>query len=61
MAKAKEPLDFQMVFAVKKGTDSTLLWKATVRVACVKVDATTKEIDSYRFVPLACAELEPVL
>jgi len=39
-----------MVFAVKKGTDSTLLWKATVRVACVKVDATTRDIESYRWV-----------
>lgn len=38
----------QMVFAVKKGTDSTVLWKATVRVACVKLDAVSKEIDSYR-------------
>ena len=27
----------QLVFAVKKGTDSTALWKGTVRVACVKV------------------------
>jgi len=37
-----------MVFAVKKGTDSTLFWKATVRVACVKLDANSKQVDSYR-------------
>lgn len=38
----------QLVFAVKKGSDSSWLWKATVRIACVKIDAETKNIDSYR-------------
>lgn len=38
----------QLVFAVKKGSDSNFLWKATVRIACVKLDAQTKNIDSYR-------------
>ena len=38
----------QLIFAVKKGTDSTLFWKATVKVACVKVDSASKNIDSYR-------------
>ena len=38
----------QLVFAVKKGTDSSFLWKATVRIACVKLDAESKNIDSYR-------------
>ena len=33
---------------MKKGSDSTILWKATVRIACVKVDSATKEIDSYK-------------
>jgi len=42
----------QLVFAVKKGTDSTALWKGTVRVACVKVDATSKGVDSYRLLTL---------
>jgi len=51
----------QLVFAVKKGTDSTALWKGTVRVACVKVrpvhaegqvEASTKEVDSYRLLTL---------
>jgi len=38
----------QLVFAVKKGSDSSFLWKATVRIACVKLDAASKNIDSYR-------------
>jgi hypothetical protein len=38
----------QLVFAVKKGTDSSFLWKATVKIACVKIDTTTKNIDSFR-------------
>lgn len=42
----------QLVFAIKKGTDSTLLWKGTVRIACVKRDAVTKKVDTYRFLNL---------
>jgi len=42
----------QLVFAVKKGTDSTLLWRATVRVAAVKVDADSKRIESCKTLPL---------
>ncbi len=38
----------QLVFAVKKGSDSSFLWKATVRIACVKIDSSSKNIDSYR-------------
>ena len=38
----------QLVFAVKKGSDSTLLWKATVRVACVKIDINSKNIESHQ-------------
>jgi len=43
----------QLVFAVKKGTDSTLLWKGTVRIACVKLDPVTKKVDTYRFLNLS--------
>ena len=41
-----------LVFAVKKGTDSTTFWKGTVRVACCKVDAETKAADSLRLLNL---------
>ena len=41
-----------LVFAVKKGTDSTSFWKGTVRVACCKVDAETKSADSLRLLNL---------
>lgn len=42
-----------MVFAVKKGSDKTpLLWKATIRIACVKVDPITKKIDDYKLINL---------
>ncbi|PNF28531.1 hypothetical protein B7P43_G14334 [Cryptotermes secundus] len=43
----------RLVFAVKKGTDSSLLWKGTVRIACVKVDPITKKIDTYRLLNLS--------
>jgi len=42
----------QLVFAVKKGTDTTALWKGTVRVACVKVEASSRAVDSYRLLTL---------
>lgn len=40
------------MFAVKKGTDATLLWKATVKIACVKLDPTTKKIESCKLLNL---------
>lgn len=40
------------MFAVKKGTDSTVLWKGTVKIACVKLDPQTKVIESYRLLNL---------
>ena len=43
----------QLIFAVKKGTDSTLLWKGTVRIACVKIDPITKKVDTYRLLNLS--------
>jgi hypothetical protein len=43
----------QLVFGVKKGTASSLLWKGTVRIACVKVDPITKKIDTYRLLNLS--------
>lgn len=41
-----------MVFAVKKGSDSTILWRGTVRIACIKIDMSTNKIDSYRLLTL---------
>ena len=41
-----------LVFAVKKGTDRSALWKGTVRIACCKVDSETKEVESYRLLTL---------
>ncbi|KAK4314744.1 hypothetical protein Pmani_013995 [Petrolisthes manimaculis] len=37
-----------LVFAVKKGTDSTIFWKATVRIACVKLSTDNNKVQSYR-------------
>ncbi|CAD7089793.1 unnamed protein product [Hermetia illucens] len=42
----------QLVFLVKKGTDTSVLWKATVKIACVKVDPVSRQIDSYKFLNL---------
>lgn len=43
----------QLVFAVKKGTDSTILWKGTVKIGCVKINPATSSVDSYRLISLA--------
>lgn len=40
------PTGEQMVFLLKKGSDTTFLWKATVRIACIKFNPDTKLIDS---------------
>uniref|UniRef100_U5EX62 RING finger protein 141 n=1 Tax=Corethrella appendiculata TaxID=1370023 RepID=U5EX62_9DIPT len=50
--KCLDPQGKQLVFVVKKGTDSSLLWKGTVRIACVKIDPQTKKIDSYKLLTL---------
>ncbi|XP_044254872.1 RING finger protein 141-like [Tribolium madens] len=42
----------QLVFAVKKGTDSTVFWKATVQIACVKIDSNTQKVHTYRLLNL---------
>lgn len=42
----------KIIFAVKKGTDKTVLWKGTVRIACVKLDPETKKVHSYRLLSL---------
>ncbi|XP_067641970.1 RING finger protein 141-like [Eurosta solidaginis] len=50
--KCIDPNGKQLVFLVKRGTDTSLLWKATVKIACVKVDPSTRKIDSYKFLNL---------
>lgn len=40
------------IFAVKKGSDQSFLWKATVRIACVKCDPETNRIESYKLINL---------
>ncbi|GJQ65223.1 hypothetical protein Trydic_g7356 [Trypoxylus dichotomus] len=42
----------QLLFAVKKGTDSTVFWKASVQIACVKIDPETKALNTYRLLNL---------
>lgn len=42
----------QLVFAVSKGTDDTMLWKATVKIACVKVNPETRQVDNYKLLNL---------
>ena len=37
-----------LIFAVKKGSDTTIFWKVTVRIACVKMDYVTKMVVSHR-------------
>uniref|UniRef100_A0A182W4A3 RING finger protein 141 n=1 Tax=Anopheles minimus TaxID=112268 RepID=A0A182W4A3_9DIPT len=50
--KCLDPNGKQLVFAVKKGSDNSILWKRTVRIACVKIDPETKKIDSFKLLTL---------
>ncbi|XP_055371120.1 RING finger protein 141-like [Condylostylus longicornis] len=42
----------QLIFLIKKGTDTSMFWKATVRIACIKVDPSTRKIENYKFLNL---------
>ncbi|XKL61224.1 hypothetical protein PGB90_008281 [Kerria lacca] len=43
----------QLVFVVKKGSDSSILWKGTVKIICLKYDTETKQMESCRILNLA--------
>lgn len=40
------------IFAVKKDSDQSFLWKATVRIACVKCDPASNRIENYKLINL---------
>lgn len=42
----------RMVFAIKKGTDSSVLWKGTVKIACVKFHPMTEGIETCRYLTI---------
>ncbi|GFN93789.1 RING finger protein 141 [Plakobranchus ocellatus] len=42
----------QLRFMVRKGTDTTFLWKATIRIACVKVNTSANTVESSRLLTL---------
>ncbi|KAI4462511.1 ring finger protein [Holotrichia oblita] len=42
----------QLLFAVRRGTDSTILWKASIQIACVKIDPETNALNTYRLLNL---------
>lgn len=42
----------QLQFVMKKGTDDTFLWKATIRIRCYKINTWTKSVDSCRSLTL---------
>ncbi|XP_078670014.1 RING finger protein 141-like [Branchiostoma floridae x Branchiostoma belcheri] len=41
-----------LVFTIKKGTDEGALWKATVRIRCLKIDSVCGRIESTRLLNL---------
>ncbi|KAB7500598.1 RING finger protein [Armadillidium nasatum] len=47
-SKYKDNNNCILVFAVKKGSDNTWLWKATVRIACVKLNTNGNTVESHR-------------
>uniref|UniRef100_A0A1B0BPE8 RING finger protein 141 n=1 Tax=Glossina palpalis gambiensis TaxID=67801 RepID=A0A1B0BPE8_9MUSC len=50
--KCIDPDGKQLVFLVKRGSDTTLLWKATVKIACIKVNPQTRRVETYKFLNL---------
>ena len=41
-----------MIFLIAEGTADSVVWKATVRIGCCKVDVETENVDSYRLLNL---------
>lgn len=44
--------EYQLVFAVKKDTDSTKFWKATIQVACIKICPMSQKVSTFRLLTL---------
>lgn len=42
----------QLVFSIKEGSDSSILWKGTVRIVCDKTDPVTNQVETYRLLSL---------
>lgn len=42
----------QLIFVIKSGTDTSVFWRSRIRIACVKINPITAEIDSYRLMNL---------
>ena len=42
----------QLVFVVKKGSDSSILWKGTVRIVCLKYHPELKTMEDCRLLNL---------
>ncbi|XP_056642451.1 RING finger protein 141-like [Diorhabda carinulata] len=42
----------QLIFAVKNVNDSTIFWKATIQIACVKIDPEDQKIITFRLLSL---------
>lgn len=42
----------QLVCVISKGSDSSILWKATVRIACLRIDPRTNETEHCRLITL---------
>lgn len=43
----------RLLFVVRRDTDQTLLWKATVRIGCVRVDSLTNRVRAHKTLNLA--------
>ncbi|XP_005097059.1 RING finger protein 141 [Aplysia californica] len=42
----------QLRFLIKRGTDTTFLWKGTIRIRCLKINTSTSVIESSRLLTL---------
>lgn len=42
----------QMIFAIREGSDKSVLWKAVVEIACIKIDPQANKVESYRSLSL---------
>lgn len=47
-----DPRGMRMVFIVHQGSDRSPLWRVTTRIACIRVDPVTRQIDRHQVLSL---------
>ncbi|KAL1509292.1 hypothetical protein ABEB36_004054 [Hypothenemus hampei] len=51
--KCLDSKGYQLIFVVKKDSDTTIFWKATVKILCIKIDSQNQKDSTFRILSLS--------